>query len=173
MLVEIGRLLTGRRHPNTVFLVGSVQEEVGLRGARTAAEHVRPDVAIALDVALSYEHPDKLRKDVDERLKNGAAILVHDRSMIPNTRLRDLAIEAAREAGVAYHLTTVHGGYDTGAIHLHGTGVPSLAIGWPTRYIHAHAGMLAAEDYDSVVRLLVTVIERLDSATSDGLRSFS
>lgn len=172
ILVEVARALSAGKHPNTAFLVGSVQEEVGLRGARTAAEVVGPDVGLALDVSLSYEHPDRSRKDTDERLKNGAAILVHDRSMIPNTRLRDFAIRTAEETGIRFHLTSVRGGYDTGMIHLHRSGVPSLAVGWPTRYIHAHAGIAAEEDYDSVVKLLTAVIENLDEAVSQDLRSF-
>ena len=172
IVIEAARALAGRPHPNAAFFVGSVQEEVGLRGARTAAEVVRPDVALALDVSLCYEHPDRARKDLPERLGNGAAILVHDSTMIPNTRLRDFVIDLAEKNGIRYHLTTVRGGYDTGVIHIHRSGVPSLAIGWPTRYIHAHTGIVSAADYDATVKLLTAVIENLDEAVSKGLRSF-
>jgi endoglucanase len=172
ILIEAARALKAKKHPNTAFFVGSVQEEVGLRGARTAAEVVQPDVAFALDVSLCYEHPDKSRKDLPERLGNGAAILVHDNSMIPNTRLRDWAIDLAEKKRIKYHLTTVRGGYDTGVIHIHRSGVPSLAIGWPTRYVHAHAGIVAGSDYDWTVKLLTAVIENLDAAVSKSLRSF-
>lgn len=172
ILVELARLVGAGRLPGTLFLVGSVQEEVGLRGARTAADLVRPDVAFALDVSLCGEHPERARQDVDERLGNGAAILVHDLSMIPNTRLRDFAVEAAESDGLRYHLTTVRGGYDTGAIHLTGGGVPSLALGWPTRYIHSHTGIIAETDYDAVTKLTAAVIERLDSAAVAKIRSF-
>lgn len=172
ILIETARALQGKRHPNTVFLVGSVQEEVGLRGARTAAEVVRPDVALALDVSLCGEHPDKSRKNVPERLGNGAAILVHDLSMIPNTRLRDWVIDLAEREQIHYHLTSVRGGYDTGAIHVHRSGVPSLAIGWPTRYIHAHTGIVSGSDYDAAVKLLTAIIEHLDAAVSKSLRVF-
>lgn len=172
IVIETARALKGKKHPNTVFMVGSVQEEVGLRGARTAAEVVQPDVALALDVSLCYEQPDRPRKDLPERLGNGAAILVHDNSMIPNTRLRDWVIDLAEKKKIRYHLTTVRGGYDTGAIHVHRSGVPSLAIGWPTRYIHAHTGIVSAADYDATVKLLTAVIENLDEAVSKSLRSF-
>jgi putative aminopeptidase FrvX len=172
IVIETARALKAKKHPNTVFFVGSVQEEVGLRGARTAAEVVRPDVALALDVSLCYEHPEKLRKYVDERLGNGAAILVHDSTMIPNTRLRDWVIDLAERKRIKYHLTTVRGGYDTGVIHMHRTGVPSLAIGWPTRYIHSHTGIVCSADYDATVKLLTAVIENLDEAVSKSLRSF-
>jgi endoglucanase len=125
IVIETARALKGMKHPNTVFLVGSVQEEVGLRGARTAAEVVQPDVALALDVSLCCEHPDRPRKGVTERLGNGAAILVHDSTMIPNTRLRDWVIDLAEKKRIKYHLTTVRGGYDTGVIHIHRSGVTS------------------------------------------------
>ncbi|MEO0073453.1 MAG: M42 family metallopeptidase [candidate division WOR-3 bacterium] len=172
IIVEAARRLAGRAHPNTLLVVGSAQEEVGLRGARTAVEAVAPDVAFALDVSICREHPDKSRNQIDERLKNGAAILVHDNTMIPNTRLRDWVITQAERAGVKFHLTSVRGGYDTGAIHLHRTGVPSLAIGWPTRYIHGHAGIIAAADYDAVVELVCALVERLDEAVAKELHRF-
>lgn len=173
ILVELGRALARGRHPNTVYLVGTVQEEVGLRGARTAAEMVQPDVAIALDVSLSGEHPDRPRKDLDERLKNGAAILVHDLSMIPNTTLRDFVISTAERRKIRHHLTSVRGGYDTGVVHVHRTGVPSVVVGWPTRYIHGHAGIVAASDLDAVVKLLTAVVQSLDQAVSESLRFVS
>ena len=172
IVIETARAIKGKKHPNTVFLVGSVQEEVGLRGARTAAEVVQPDVAIALDVSLSHENPDKTNKSVDERVGNGAAILVHDNTMIPNTRLRDWVIGLAEKKRIKYHLTTVRGGYDTGVIHTHRSGVPSLAIGWPTRYVHSHTGVISDKDYDAAVKLLTAVIENLDEAVSKSLRSF-
>ncbi len=172
IVIEAARALKARKHPNTVFFVGSVQEEVGLRGARTAAEVAQPDVALALDVSLCYEQPERPRKDLPERLGNGAAILVHDSTMIPNTRLRDWVIDLAEKKRIKYHLTTVRGGYDTGVIHIHRTGVPSLAIGWPTRYIHAHTGIVSAADYDATIKLLTAVIENLDEAVSKSLRSF-
>jgi len=66
---------------------------------------------------------------------------------LPNTRLRDWVIGLAEKKKIRYHLTTVRGGYDMGAIHVHRSGVPSLAIGWPTRYIHAHTGIVSAADH--------------------------
>jgi len=81
-------------------------------------------------------------------------------------------IDLAEKKKIRYHLTTVRGGYDTGAIHIHRSGVPSLVIGWPTRYIHAHTGIVSASDYDAAVKLLTAVIENLDGAVSKSLRSF-
>lgn len=172
ILIEVARAVAATKHNNTVCFVGTVQEEVGLRGARTAAELVRPDVAFAVDVSLCTENADTPRKGMAERLKNGAAVLVHDSTMIPNVRLRDFVIETAERRRIRHHLTTVRGGYDTGAVHIQHGGVPSQVIGWPARYIHAHSGIIAEQDYDAAVKLLTAVIERLDAAVSRSLRAF-
>ncbi len=92
--------------------------------------------------------------------------------MIPNTRLRDFVIDLAEKNDIPHHLTTVRGGYDTGAVHLHREGVPSLAIGWPTRYIHGHAGIASLRDCNAVVKLVAAIAENLDEAASSSLRSF-
>jgi endoglucanase len=172
IIIEAARALAKRKHRNTVCFVGSTQEEVGLRGARTAGDVVKPDVAFATDVSLCAEGADTARKGLAERLTNGAAILVHDSTMIPNTRLRDYAIDIAEKRKLRHHLTTVRGGYDTGVVHIQHGGVPSLVVGWPTRYIHAHAGVIAEQDYDAVVKLLTAAIEGLDAAVSASLREF-
>jgi len=87
-------------------------------------------------------------------------------------RLRDWVIGLAEKKRIRYHLTTVRGGYDTGVIHIHRSGVPSLAIGLPTRYIHVHTGIVSVADCDAAVKLLTAVIENLDEAVSKSLRSF-
>ncbi len=162
IILELAPKMKNISHPNSLYFVGTTQEEVGLRGAQTAASMVDPDVAFAIDVSLCQEYPGFIEKEVSERLKGGVAILFHDLSMIPNTRLRDFVIDVAEEKQIPYHLTSVRGGYDTGRIHLHNIGVPSLAIGIPARYIHSHAGIIAEDDVNSAVQLLSEVVLRLD-----------
>jgi len=164
VIIELAKNLKNKSHPNSLYFVGTTQEEVGLRGAQTAAAMVNPDIAFAIDVSLSREYPGFIEKEVSERLKGGVAILFHDLSMIPNTRLRDFVINVAEEKKIPYHLTSVRGGYDTGKIHLHNIGVPSLAIGIPTRYIHSHAGIIAEDDFKSAVELLTQVLLKLNQA---------
>jgi endoglucanase len=147
-------------NPNTVYLAGTTQEEVGLRGAKTAAALVNPDVAFAVDVSTAKDTPGE-DGDSDERLKNGVAILVYDLSMIPSIKLRDFVIDLAEKHKVTYHLASVRGGYDTGRIHLHSIGVPSLALGIPTRYIHSHNGIIAESDYENTLRLITLIAENL------------
>jgi endoglucanase len=163
ILCELAYLLKKIDHPNSIYLVGTVQEEVGLRGARTAAELIKPDIAFAVDVSIARDYPGYVVKETPERLKNGCAIITYDVTMIPNIKLRDWVIGIAEKYNIKYHLTTIRGGYDTGTIHLKGIGVPSLAIGIPTRYIHSHSGIIAEEDYQNCLDLLVKICENLET----------
>lgn len=168
LLIELAKELSKGFHPNTLYFVGTVQEEVGLRGAKTASSVIDPDIGIAIDVSISKDIPGE--EESEEKLKSGVAILIHDRTMIPNIRLRDFIVELAERDKIPYHFASVRGGYDTGRIHLHRMGVPSLALGIPTRYIHSHQGMIAEEDYDAVLNLLKSIALNLNR---DILRSIT
>lgn len=166
LLVEVAECIakgsSPGTNPNTVYLVGTTQEEVGLRGAKTAAALVNPDVAFAVDVSTAKDTPGE-DGDTEERLGNGVAILVYDLSMVPSIKLRDFVIDLAEKNKIKYHLASVHGGYDTGRIHLHSVGVPSLALGIPTRYIHSHNGIIAESDYEETLKLMTVIAENLTS----------
>jgi putative aminopeptidase FrvX len=163
VVVEAIRQLAKIKHPNTVYGVGTVQEEVGLRGAATAVELVDPDVAFVIDVSIAHDMPNS-KDEEQERLGAGPSITVYDGSMIPNPSLRDLVIETAGKAKIPFHYSSVErGGTDGGRIHMHRIGVPSLVLGMPTRYIHGHVGILHRGDFDATVRLLVAVIRQMDA----------
>jgi endoglucanase len=90
--------------------------------------------------------------------------------MIPNLKLRDLTIDTAKEIGVPLQFSAVEfGGYDTGAIHLHRSGVPGLAFGIPTRHVHSHNSIMRRDDFDNAVKLLAALIQKLDGKTVAGL----
>jgi putative aminopeptidase FrvX len=155
--------LAGVKHPNTVFGVGTVQEEVGLRGANTAAHVVDPDVAFVADVSLAADGPDA-SKGSSARLGSGPSITVYDGSMIPNRKLRDLVIDTATENKIPFHLAALdRGGTDGGRIHISRGGVPCIYMGIATRYIHSHTGVIHKSDFENLVRLIVEVIKKLDS----------
>jgi endoglucanase len=161
--IDVLRRLAKQRHPNTVFAVGTVQEEVGLRGATTSAAAVDPDVAFALDVSIAHDTPGFPPEEA-EALGAGPAILVYDRSMIPNRNLLDLVVDVATRAKIPYHFSTVDkGGTDAGKIHMNRIGVPSLFVGVPTRYIHSHIGIIHRADYDNCVKLITEVVRVLDA----------
>lgn len=163
IMVEVMKKLARLRHPNTVFGVGTVQEEVGLRGAQTSAALVDPDVAFALEVSIAQDTPG-FTVEGGEGLGFGPAIVVYDRTLIPNRSLLDLVVDVARKKKIPFQLASVpKGGTDTGRIHLNRIGVPSLVIAVPTRYIHSHTSMIHRDDYDNAVRLVTEVLLVLDS----------
>ncbi len=154
----------GKTHPNTVFGVGTVQEEVGLRGARTSAARVDPDVAFAIDVTIATDTPGC--DGAGENLGDGVGIMVYDGSAIPSRKLRDLVIDTAEKNKIPYVLTALRrGGTDSGTIQFNREGVPCLTFAIATRYIHGHVGVLHRKDYDAMVKLLVAVVKRLDKKT--------
>jgi endoglucanase len=169
LVVDALRRLAKTPHPNTVFGVATTMEEVGLRGAQTSVALVKPNVAIALDVGIAHDTPGS-QSDGDEKLGGGVGILVYDASMIPNVKLRNLAIDICEKKKIPYHLGTVErGGTDAGRFHTYDTGVPSLVIFIPTRYIHSHSTIMDRNDYDAAVRLLVELPKRLDRKTVESL----
>lgn len=165
IVLELIRKLQKAQHPNMILAAASVQEEVGLRGAQTLAHIADPDVCIVIDVGIGQDiPPDGFKKR--EKLGGGPAILIYDARMIPNVRLRDLVIETAEQKKIPYHLTYMErGATDGGYIHVSRTGVPSVVIGPPVRYIHSHNGILNRTDYDNTVKLIAEVIKKLNKKT--------
>src|SRR5262249_12580795 len=149
--------------PNTLYAVATVQEEVGLRGAQTSAQKIRPDVAFALDVGIAHDTPGT---EGDEKLGGGPLVVVYDASSIPNRRLRGLGSDTAAELHLPLQSeASERGGPDAGRIHTVGEGVPSLSMGVPARYIHSHVSIIDRRDYESTVKLLVALVQRLDPKT--------
>ncbi len=168
-VVEILKRLGGEKTGNTIFGVGTVQEEVGLRGAVTSGYSIDPDVCLVIDVGIAQDIPGS-PEGGEEKLGKGASICVYDATLLPNMRLRDLAVSVAEEKKISYHYSAVpFGGTDGGKVHLNRMGVPTLVISLPTRYIHSAAGIIHRKDYDSVVKLVGEMIRRLDSETVDNL----
>ncbi|RKY24933.1 MAG: peptidase M28 [Planctomycetota bacterium] len=165
LFMDVIAELKNRKHPNVVYGVGTVQEEVGLRGAKTSAAAVDPDVCICLDVGIASDTPGSGEDDANG-LGKGPQISVYDGSMIPNTRLRDLFIKTAERRKIPYQLQVMErGGTDAGRVHLHAAGVPSLYLGIATRYIHSSVSVLHKADYDNALKLLLEVIMQLDAKT--------
>ncbi|MFM7232485.1 MAG: M42 family metallopeptidase [bacterium] len=167
MAAETARRLVGQKHPNTLFAVATVQEEVGLRGAKTVSSKVRPDVGIALDVGIAHDTPGT---EGDERLGGGPLLVIYDATSIPNRRLRDLVMDTAKSLKIPLQFEAIErGGTDAGRIHLSGEGVPTLSMGVAARYIHSHISIIDRRDYEATVKLLVAVVKRLDRRTVEGL----
>ena len=165
LAAETAIRLRGQKHPNTLFAVATVQEEVGLRGAQTSATKIRPDVALALDVGIAHDTPGT---EGDEKLGGGPLVVIYDATSIPNRHLRDLVIDTAASLKMPLQFESVErGGTDAGRIHMTGEGVPSLSLGIAARYIHSHNSIIDRRDFEATVKLLVALVKRLDRRTVD------
>jgi len=155
-------------YPNQIYGVATVQEEVGLRGAQTAAQIIKPDIGIALEVDIAGDVPGVSKLKAPSEMSKGVSILAGDASMIPNPRLRNFVIEIAKELKIDYQDSVVMGGgTDAGRIHLTGPGCPSIVLSIPTRHIHSHNGILDLGDVEKAIKLIKEVIIRLDQKNID------
>jgi putative aminopeptidase FrvX len=153
-------------HPNTVYGVATVQEEVGVRGATTSVRAVNPDVAIILESDIAGDVPGIKPEESSVKLGQGPTVLIYDARMIPNLKLRDFLMDTAEEMEIPLQISYVEGGATDGAaIHLHNTGVPTVVIGVAARHIHSDSSIIHRDDYDNAVKLLVELINRLDAET--------
>lgn len=157
-------------HPNTVYGVATVMEEVGIRGATTSVRAVDPDVAIVLESDIAGDVPGIKPDESSIKLGQGPTVVIYDARMIPNLRLRDMVVSVATENKVPLQMSAIEGGAtDGGAIHLHNLGVPTVVIGVPARHIHSHSSIIHRNDYDNAVKILIALIERLDENTVNWL----
>jgi len=150
------------RYPFDLYPVFTVQEEVGLRGARVAAYAVEPDVAFVLEGTICDDLPKKKDVSPTTRLGAGPAITIMDRSFIADRGLVKLLVETAEELGIPYQFKQPGvGGTDAGTIHLAKEGVPSATVSVPCRYIHSPVCLLSLEDFENAVHLMKAALGRL------------
>ena len=153
-------------HPNTIYGVSTVMEEVGLRGAATSVNAIDPDVAIILEADIAGDVPGVKPEESSIKLGKGPCVILHDARMIPNIKLRTLVVDTASENDIPLQFSSLEAGAtDGGAIHLHKTGVPTVVISVPARHIHSHSSIIHRDDYDNTLKLLNAVIKKLDSKT--------
>ena len=155
--------LREQAHPNTVYGVATVQEEVGVRGATTSVRAVDPDVAIVLESDIAGDVPGIKDDESAVVLGKGPSVLLYDARMIPNIKLRDFILDIASEVNIPVQLSYIERGATDGAvIHLHHLGVPTIVIGIPSRHIHSHHSIIHRDDYDHALKLLLQILMRLD-----------
>lgn len=149
----------------TIYGVGTVQEEVGLKGAKTSAFKINPDMAIALDVTICGDHPGIKFEDAPAKINKGPAIILTDasgRGIITHPMVKKLLIEAANEEKIPYQLEVSEGGTtDATAIHLTREGIPTGVLSVPTRYIHTPVEVTSLEDIENTIKLLIAAIEKI------------
>lgn len=160
-------------HPNELVFAGSVQEEVGLRGARTLANFVKPDVAIVLEGPPADDTPGFSILDCQGKIGGGVQIRLYDPGAITNPRLAELAIRTAEQANIPHQVTVRRsGGTDAGAFQQANQGIPCVVLGVPTRYIHSHNSIIDIEDYLAMVSLTIALAEKLDEGAVESLTRY-
>ncbi|MCE8422411.1 MAG: M42 family metallopeptidase [Candidatus Methanoperedens sp.] len=150
----------------TVHAVFTVQEEVGLKGARTSAFRLTPDVALATDVTITGDHPGIDKKDSAIEMGKGPSVTVSDADgrgiIVPDSVLKWLK-EAAESRNIPYQLEVGSGGTtDASSIHLTKEGIPTGVISMPTRYIHTPVSVLSMSDLEKSAELIARAVEIVD-----------
>jgi endoglucanase len=156
--------LLAERYPVDLVAVFTVQEEVGLRGARAAAYRVQPDAAFSLEGTVCDDLPRLADEDLSPvtRLGDGPAITLMDRRLVTHPGLLRLLQQTAAAEGIAIqYKAPLVGSTDSGAIHLARAGVPAATVAIPCRYIHSPAGILNLNDLTNTVRLVGAVLRRI------------
>lgn len=167
--LEVLQNLRKEPHKANYVAVGTVQEEVGLRGAKTASYHVHPDIAFATDVTMSYDLPGSPNNPT--KLGAGVALSIMDGSVIAHRGLFDFVEKIAKEKGVkyTYDLLTA-GGTDSGEIHKQFDGIINMTISLPCRYFHSHVSLIDIDDYKAAVDLMTEVVKAIDAGALQALK---
>lgn len=146
----------------TVYAVGTVQEELGLRGATTAAFNIYPDVGLALDVTVAGDVPGVKEIEAPVKMRKGPAVTVADYGLVTHPKVLRLLIDAAEGNNIPYQLETgLQGSTDAARISLTREGVPSGVVATPTRYIHSSASLLSLDDAENTVKLTVAAVNKI------------
>jgi putative aminopeptidase FrvX len=174
VLLEVMRRFKTTAHPNQIFYAATTQEEVGLRGAHSAADAIKPDVGIAIEGGIAGDMPGTHPEETQAKLGAGPGIFLYDSSARPNRKMVALTKAAAAEKKIPLQLDLVQGyGDDSAEIQKSSMGVPTVNLVVPVRYTHAHNGIMNRGDFDRMVDLVVAMIQKLDGPTVAKMRDFT
>jgi endoglucanase len=174
VVIEAMRRLSTLPHANQILWTITTQEEVGLRGAETAAVVVKPAVAIAIEGGITGDVFGGHAEETQGKLGAGPGIFLYDSSALPNRKLVALVKQTAAEKTLPLQTDLVQGyGDDSAAIQRSNGGVPTVNLVVPIRYTHAHNGIMNRRDFDQMVDLLVAVLQKLDGPAVDRVRDFT
>ncbi len=160
VFVMIEALRAVGAHQAEIIAVATVQEEVGVRGAITAAQALRPDVGVALDVTLANDFPGPPEHEYVSKLGDGPAINIMDSMSISNPKLVKHLRRVAEQNSIPYQLDMLlGGGTDAAGIQKVGAGIPIVTLSVPTRYIHTVNEMASVSDIEASITLLARYLE--------------
>lgn len=170
LAIELLKELQNQPHPNQIFAGATVMEEVGLRGAKVAAQMIQPDLFFALECSAAGDIPGV--KNGFGEIGKGVLIRIYDRTMIMQPKMRDFLLDTVEEEKIPYQFFISPGGEtDAGQVHMSGEGVPSATLGICARYIHSHCTIVDKDDIEAAKAFLVALVKRLDRSTYETLIS--
>ncbi|MDP4168989.1 MAG: M20/M25/M40 family metallo-hydrolase, partial [Bacillota bacterium] len=171
LAIELLQELKDVQLPNNLYSGATVQEEVGLRGAQTAANMINPDLFFALDASPANDMSGS--KNEFGQLGKGTLLRILDRSMVTHRGMKEFILDMAETHSIPYQYFVSQGGTDAGRVHTSNEGVPSAVIGICSRYIHTHASMIHVDDYAAAKELLVKLVKACDKSTVDSIKANS
>jgi endoglucanase len=174
VLLEAMRRTASLPHANTLIYVATVQEEIGLRGGRTASQTVKPDIGIALEGGITGDTAGTHPEETQAKLGAGPGLFLYDSSTIPNRKFVAFTRKTAADNSIPLQLDLVQGyGDDSAEMQMTNGGTPTVNLVVPVRYTHAHNGIVNRHDFDQMVDLLVQMLIHLDQKQVDNLRDFA
>ncbi|ANB57705.1 peptidase M20/M25/M40 family protein [Anoxybacillus sp. B7M1] len=168
LAIELLKELNNEELPNVLYSGATVQEEVGMRGAQTAAQMIQPHIFFALDASPANDMTGD-RKEFGH-LGKGALVRIYDRSMIMSPRMREFVLDTAETHRIPYQFFISPGATDAGRVHIANSGIPSAVIGICSRYIHSHASIIHVDDYAAAKQLLIELVKQCDQSTVESIR---
>jgi putative aminopeptidase FrvX len=166
ILVEAMKRLQKKKNTPTVYAVGTVQEEVGLKGARTSAFDINPNLAIVTDVTIPGDFPGIEKKESEISIGKGTAITVLEaggQGVIASEKIIDWLKNTAQKNKIKYQLEVSKGGVtDAAIIQLTRRGIPTGVVSVPARYIHSPVEVLSLQDLESTIQLIVAAVTAAD-----------
>jgi endoglucanase len=174
VVIEAMRRLATLPHANQIVWTITTQEEIGLRGAHTAADVVKPELAIAIEGGITGDVFPGRPEETQVRLGGGPGMFLYDSSALPNLKVTQLVKQTAKDKNVPLQLDLVQGyGDDSAELQKSNGGVPTVNLVVPIRYTHSHNGIMNRRDFDQMVDLLVALLQKLDASTVAKMRDFT
>ncbi|WP_215772018.1 M42 family metallopeptidase [Mesomycoplasma hyorhinis] len=150
---ELVNRLANKKLPNTPYFVGTVQEEVGCRGAKTIASKIKADIAFAIDTGASHDTEGAIVGI--PKLGAGVAIDIADGGTMMDPKLVNYLFKLAKEKNIPiYKYLSQGGGTDAEELQYSNAGTPTLSISIPQRYLHSTYGVISLKDISSIIDLM-------------------
>lgn len=173
LLLQAVEELRRADHANTICAVGTVQEEIGTRGAQAAVFEINPEAAVVLEGAPADDFPSIAEDERQGVLGQGPQVRIMDPSAMMNRKFTQYVLDLAKTLKIPCQASVRRsGGTDARVIHLHAAGVPTVVLALPARYIHTHNSMINLNDYESSLTLIVELLKRLNTEAVSSFTRF-